>query len=220
VWLRQTGSAGEDKGMAIAVSGGAVYLAGMTAGELGTSAGGLDGFLARYSASGDPVWMKQFGTPASDEVWGLAADPAGGVYLTGYTAGDFAGTLVGDKDILVARADGDGALTWRDQFGTTGNDKGAAIGVDASGNVYVGGFTDGSLETPLGKFDGVLAKYSPDLTRTWTRQFGTADDDAADPFAEANLYLTVTPTGTQLSGLTGTDVFRTAFTGDGANTLP
>lgn len=220
VWLRQTGSAGEDKGMAIAVSGGAVYLAGMTAGELGTSAGGVDGFLARYSAGGDPVWTKQFGTTASDEVWGLAADPAGGVYLTGYTAGDFAGTLAGDKDILVARADGDGALTWRDQFGTTGNDKGAAVGVDAGGNVYVGGFTDGSLETPLGKFDGVLTKYSPDHTRTWTRQFGTADDDAADPFAEANLYLTVTPTGTQLSGLTGTDVFRTAFTGDGANSLP
>ncbi|NIK57196.1 hypothetical protein [Kribbella shirazensis] len=71
-----------------------------------------------------------------------------------------------------------------------------------------------------GKFDGVLAKYSADRTRSWTRQFGTADDDAADAYAEANLYLTVTPDGTQLSGLTGTDVFRTRFTSDGPNTLP
>ena len=62
VWLRQVGSAGEDKGMAIAISGGAVYVAGMTAGSLGTSAGGIDGFVARYSSSGEPVWMKQFGT--------------------------------------------------------------------------------------------------------------------------------------------------------------
>ncbi len=220
VWLRQTGSAGEDKGMSVAVSGGAVYLAGMTAGELGTSAGGIDGFLARYSAGGDPVWTKQFGTSASDEVWGVAPDPLGGVYLTGYTAGDFARTLIGDKDILVARADADGVLTWRDQFGTTGNDKGAAVAVDASGAVYVGGFTDGSLETPLGKFDGVLTKYSPDHARSWTRQFGTADDDAADAYAEANLYLTTTSVGTQLSGLTATDVFRTTFTTDGANNLP
>jgi hypothetical protein len=202
------------------VSGGAVYLAGMTAGELGTSAGGIDGFLARYSAGGDAVWTKQFGTAASDEVWGMAADPAGGVDLAGYTAGDFAGTLNGDKDILVARADADGVLTWRDQFGTTGNDKAAAIAVDPGGAVHVGGFTDGSLVAPLGKFDGVLAKYAPDRTRTWTRQFGTADDDAADAYAEANLYLTTTSAGTQLTGLTGTDVFRTAFTADGTNKLP
>ncbi|MFI5697240.1 alpha/beta hydrolase-fold protein [Kribbella sp. NPDC051586] len=220
VWLRQTGSTGEDKGMAVAVSGGSVYLAGMTAGALGTSVGGLDGFLARYTTDGDPVWVRQFGTSASDEVWALAPDPNGGVYLAGYTAGDFAGTLSGDKDLLIARADSDGTLTWRDQLGTPTNDKAAALAVDAAGNLYVAGFTDGALETPLGKFDGVLAKYSPDHTRTWTRQFGTADDDAADPFAEANLYLTVTPTGTQLSGLTGTDVFRTAFTSDGVNKLP
>jgi hypothetical protein len=142
------------------------------------------------------------------------------VYLTGYTAGDFARALIGDKDILVARADADGVLTWRDQFGTTGNDKAAAVAVDAGGAVYVGGFTDGSLETPLGKFDGVLTKYSPDHARSWTRQFGTADDDAADAYAEANLYLTTTFAGTQLTGLTGTDVFRTAFSTDGVNKRP
>lgn len=219
-WVRQAGSAGEDKGMAVAVSNGAVYLGGMTGGALGTPAGGIDGFVARYSTAGDPVWMRQYGTAASDEVWALAADPAGGVYLTGYTAGDFAGTLNGDKDIIVARADADGVLTWRDQFGTSGNDKGAAIAVNRSGELYVGGFTDGALETALGKFDGVLAKYAADHTRTWTRQFGTADDDAADAYAEANLYLTATPTGTQLTGLTGSDVFRTAYTVDGTNELP
>ncbi|TDW66506.1 alpha/beta hydrolase-fold protein [Kribbella pratensis] len=215
VWLRQTGTAGEDKGMAVAVSDGSVYLGGMMAGD-----GGVDGLLARYSTDGAPMWVKQLGTPAADEVWAITADPDGGVYLAGYTAGDFAGTLNGDKDFLIARADSDGNLTWRDQLGTSTNDKAAAVAVDPAGNLYVAGFTDGSLETPLGKFDGVLTKYSPDHTRSWTRQFGTADDDAADAFAEANLYLTVTPTGTQLSGLSGTDVFRTAFTSDGSNTLP
>jgi hypothetical protein len=139
----------------------------------------------------------------------LAADPAGGVFLAGYTAGSFSGALAGDKDFVVARVDGDGVLTWRDQFGTTGNDKGAAVAVDGSGNLYVAGFTDGVLETSIGKFDGVLAKYSADRTRSWVRQF-----------AEANIYLTTTSTGTQVSGLTNTDVFRTAFSADGANTLP
>ncbi|WP_158441103.1 SBBP repeat-containing protein [Kribbella steppae] len=123
---------------------------------------GVAGFITRYSVDGDAVWLKQFGTSASDEAWGLAADPAGGVYLTGYTAGDFSGALAGDKDIIVARVDGDGVLTWRDQLGTTGNDKGAAVAVDGSGNVYVAGFTDGAVETSIGKFDGVVTKYSPE----------------------------------------------------------
>jgi hypothetical protein len=136
--------------------------------------------------------MTQFGTPESDEAWRLAADPSGGVYLTGYTACDFSGTLAGDKDFLVARVDGDGVLTWRDQFRTPGNDKGGALAVDAANNLYVAGLTDGPLETPLGKFDAVLTKYSVGHTRTWTRQFGTPNDDAADHFAEANLYLTAT----------------------------
>jgi hypothetical protein len=47
MWLRQAGSAGEDKGMAVAVSDGSVYLGGMMSGD-----GGVDGLLARYSTEG------------------------------------------------------------------------------------------------------------------------------------------------------------------------
>ena len=35
----------------------------------------------------------------------------------------------------------------------------------------------------------MLVKYAPDTTREWPRQFGTVEDDGADAFAEANLYL-------------------------------
>jgi hypothetical protein len=58
MWLRQAGSAGEDKGMAVAVSDGSVYLGGMMSGD-----GGVDGLLARYSTDGAPMWVKQLGTP-------------------------------------------------------------------------------------------------------------------------------------------------------------
>ena len=45
---------------------------------------------------------------------------------------------------------------------------------------YVAGFTDGTLESSVGKFDGVLVKYAPSGARQWTRQFGTTEDDGAD----------------------------------------
>jgi hypothetical protein len=226
VWLREVGSAGEEKGMAVVVSGDSVYLGGMTGGTLGESLGGLDGFVARFDQAGSVDWLKQLGTAEADEVWALAADGSGGVFLTGYSAGDFAAQLAGDKDLIVARLDPSGAVVWKDQLGTTGNDKGAAITADGTGGLFVAGFTDGQLQTGLGKFDAVLARYAPDQSRTWVRQFGTTEDDGADAFAEANFFVAGRNGTAYLSGLTAGDtstqprlgngdVFRTTFDAQG-----
>ena len=206
LWLQQFGSAGEDKAWGVAATGDGVRLAGMTSGALGTSAGALDAFLARYDAAGNRAWLQQFGTAANEEVWGLTADAVGNAYVAGYSAGAFDGPLAGDKDIIAARFDAGGAMTWKDQLGTDLNDKGAAIQLDGAGNVYVAGFTDGNLATSVGKFDAVLVKYAPDTTREWTRQFGTLEDDGADAFAEANLYLAAYGATVYVSGLTLGDV--------------
>lgn len=221
VWVRQFGSAGEEKGMALAVSGDGVYLAGMTAGALGEQVGDTDGFVARFDREGNRTWLKQFGTEQADEFWAMTGDGSGGVLLTGYTAGDFAGELAGDKDLIVARVDASGAVVWKDQVGTPGNDKGAAIARDETG-FAVAGFTDGPLRTGLGKFDAVLLRYKADQTRESVRQFGTTEDDGADAFAEANLFVAARDGKAYVSGLTAGstanqqaigngDVFRITF---------
>lgn len=214
IWLRQFGSAGEEKGMALAVSGDGVYLAGMTAGALGDQVGGVDGFVARFDHDGTRTWAKQFGTEQADEFWAMVSDGSGGVLLTGYTAGDFAGELAGDKDLIVARVDQTGAVVWKDQVGTPGNDKGAAIARDETG-VVVAGFTDGPLQTSLGKFDAVLLRYKPDLTRASTRQFGTTEDDGADAFAEANLFVAARQGTAYVSGLTAGNTATQQAIGNG-----
>ncbi|MBA3330654.1 MAG: SBBP repeat-containing protein [Actinobacteria bacterium] len=228
VWLRQFGSAGEDKAWGVAATGGGVTLAGMTSGALGTLVGALDGWVARYDAAGNRVWLQQFGTAADEEVWGLTADAEGNAYVAGYSAGAFDGPLAGDKDLVVARFDASGAMTWKDQLGTDRNDKGAAIQLDGADALYVAGFTDGNLATSVGKFDAVLVKYARDTTREWTRQFGTLEDDGADAFAEANLYLdtyggTVYVSGLTLGDVEGQtqigmgDVFLATFDAEGEN---
>ena len=191
LWLKQFGGVGEDKGWGVAATGDGVRVAGMTSATLGTPVGSLDGWVARYDGAGNQAWLQQFGTTANEEVWGLTADAAGNAYVAAYSAGDFDGPLAGDKDIVLARFDPSGTLTGSDQLGTDLNDKGAAIQLDGAGNLYLAGFTDGRLAGRVGKFDAVLVKYAPDLTREWTRQFGTVEDDGADAFAEANLYLAV-----------------------------
>ncbi|WP_328333502.1 alpha/beta hydrolase-fold protein [Kribbella sp. NBC_00382] len=214
VWVRQFGSAGEEKGMALAVSGDGVYLAGMTAGALGSPVGDVDGFVARFDRDGNRLWVKQLGTEQADEFWAMTADGAGGVLLTGYTAGSFASDLVGDKDLIVARVDPDGAVVWKDQLGTSGNDKGAAIARDETGFV-VAGFTDGALGNAVGKFDAVLVRYRADQTRGSFEQFGTTEDDGADAFAEANLFVASRHGTAYVSGLTAGDTADQQAIGNG-----
>jgi enterochelin esterase-like enzyme len=233
VWIRQFGTLGEDKGMAVAAGGGRIYLAGMTTDAIGTALpgttpGGLDGFLAQFDPSGTRVWTRQVGTTADDQLWGVAADSSGNATVVGYSAGSLFGDLAGDKDIVVARFDPAGAASLHDQLGTIGNDKGASVALDAAGNAYVSGFTDGNLQTNVGKFDAVLVKYAPDLSRAWIRQFGTTEDDGADAFAEGNVFLaphdstiwasgfTMGSTTTQAQAGNG-DVFLTSFDAQGVN---
>ena len=215
LWLRQFGGSGEDKGWGVAATGDGVRVAGMTSGTMGTPVGALDGWVARYDGAGTQTWLTQFGTTANEEVWGLTADAAGNSYVAAYSAGDFDGPLAGDKDIVVARFDSTGALTWKDQLGTDLNDKGAAIQLDGAGNIYLAGFTDGRLAGSIGKFDVVPVKYAADTTREWTRQFGTVEDDGADAFAEANLYLATHASTIYVSALTHGDVDGAAALGLG-----
>jgi hypothetical protein len=228
-WVKQFGGSAEEKGWGVSSTGGTVWVGGMTSGALGTPAGALDGFLARYDSAGNALGaITQFGTSGNEEVWGLTTDGAGNAYVAAYSSGAFAGPLVGDKDIVVAKFDPSGVETWSDQLGTTGNDKGAGVALDGAGNLYLTGFTDGTLGSSVGKFDAVLVKYDPSGTRQWLRQFGTTEDDGADAFAEFNLYLATSGANVFVSGLTlgntaGAnqsglgDVFLARFDASGAN---
>ena len=80
--------------------------------------------------------------------------------------------------------------------------------------MYLAGFSDGRLAGRVGKFDVVLVKYAG-TTREWTRQFGTVEDDGADAFAEANLYLATHGGTIYVQALTLGDVDGGAQLGEG-----
>jgi enterochelin esterase-like enzyme len=233
IWIRQLGSPGEDKGMAVAAGGGSVYLAGMATGTIGAAVpgetpGGIDGFLAQFAADGTPGWVRQVGTANEDQFWGVAADAAGNATVSGFTAGDLFAPNAGDKDIAVAQFDAAGSLIVHDQRGTIGNDKGTNVALDGAGNTYVSGFTNGNLQTNIGSFDAVIAKYGPGLMRQWVRQFGTTESDGADAFAEGDVFVATHGTTVWSSGFTlgstatqtqagNGDVFLTSFDDQGTN---
>jgi hypothetical protein len=121
---------------------------------------------------------RQFGTSGVDGAVASAVDGSGNVYVTGWTSGSLAAPNLGGPDVFLRKYHPNGTVAWTRQFGTSGNDEPMGVACDASGNVYVAGFTDGSLRgANLGSDDAFLRKYSPSGSISWTSQFGTLAED-------------------------------------------
>lgn len=192
LWTRQFGTNGSDQGAAVAISpGGSVYVVGNTGGKLPgqTSAGGTDPYLRKYGSGGNTLWTRQFGTSTEDVAWGVATDPEGNIYVTGFTMGTLPRqTSAGGTDTYIRKYRPDGTVVWTRQFGTSADDEGGIdIAYAPGGYLYVAGQirnlgTDGSLKA-------FVRKYTTSGVRVWTRQFGSDAEFAnaveADRFGNA-----------------------------------
>jgi len=107
-WARQFGSTGGDLAYDAAPDGtGGVYVSGYTNGSLGgPNAGDFDAFISRFDSGGNQTWIRQLGSSGADLAYEVSTDGAGGVYVSGYTTGNFGGPAPGLSDAWVARYDG------------------------------------------------------------------------------------------------------------------
>jgi hypothetical protein len=95
------------------------------------------------------VYSTYLGGNGEDISNGIALDPSGNAYVTGYTASTNFPTLnprqavkSGGNDAFVTKLNSAGnTLVYSTYLGGSGNDQGKAIAVDSSGNAYVSGFT-------------------------------------------------------------------------------
>jgi hypothetical protein len=205
VWSRQLGSTAADQGTAIASdAAGNSYLVGYTHGVLpgGSAAGssGSDAFIAKYDTNGIRLWLRQFGTPFSDQAQAVAVDSEGNPYVGGLTFGDMdgagPGTHQGTSDAFVVKFDSNGNRLWTRQAGTPQQEAVMALAASktASTNIFSAGWTQGSFAgAHAGNNDGFVVNYGTDGTEIWRRQFGTAGVDYVHGIASdggTNLYLT------------------------------
>ncbi|CCI23897.1 conserved hypothetical protein [Microcystis aeruginosa PCC 9809] len=226
VWVKQFSTSSHDYAEGISSdSNGNVYVSGKTFGSfLGyTNLGLYDAFVAKYDGNGNQLWLRQFGTSGDDEITGISSDSSDNVYVTGSTKGGLPGySNLGSYDAFVAKYDGNGNQLWLRQFGTSGNDEITGISRDIDNNVYVTGYTTGSLPGNInaGGSDAFVAKYNANGTLNWVRQFGTSAADSANGIridSSGNVYVT----GDTSGGLPGnsnsgsSDAFVVGFDSDG-----
>jgi hypothetical protein len=121
---------------------------------------------------------------------------------------------------------------WSQWFGDAGFDQGTAVAVDASGNVFVTGGFNGTVNfgrdvlTSAGFDDIFLAKYASNGAPQWAKRFGDTDGDvgyAVGLDAAGNVFVTGIINGTVDFGggplvvVTQTDVFLAKFDTGGSH---
>lgn len=163
--------------------------------------GGIaNAFLAEVNSNGGLAWSTYFGGKGTDKASAIAIDSAKNLYVTGQTnstnfpvtAGVVQRKLTGSgTNAFVAKFTSAGKLIWATYLGgsvTSGN----SIAVDAIGNVFVGGATEG-----VGGFeDGYVAELNPTATAiVWSGTIGGTKTDSIQSIA-----------------LVGDEVYATGFT--------
>ncbi|HEY9824139.1 MAG TPA: SBBP repeat-containing protein [Stenomitos sp.] len=181
-WKRQLGSSDNESSLGVATdSKGNIFISGYTGGSLGgTNRGSYDAWVAKYSPGGFLKWKRQLGSSAYEESRGVTTDSNGNVFIAGRTDGALRGTSNGSIDAWVAKYSPGGTLLWTKQLGTSEYDDSRDVATDSKGNVFIAGYTEGSLGgVQRGESDAWVAQFNPQGKQLWLRQDGTTRVDRA-----------------------------------------
>lgn len=127
------------------------------------------------------LWQRQLGTAEDDALYG-ATLAGSNLVAVGSTRGRLPDAPAGSalSDGYIVQSSQSGQIGWQKQLGTAGTDEWRGVASDASGNVYVVGFTDNTFAGQTragGDSDAVIARLKPDGSLDWLRQFGTSGAD-------------------------------------------
>ncbi|KXK20025.1 MAG: SBBP repeat-containing protein [Saprospiraceae bacterium] len=206
VWAKQLGGTGWEGARSVAVDNASgIYVVGNFNGTADfnpeiaesyplTAVGGDDIFIVKLSFDGKLIWAKNIGGATTDEAYGVTTDGSGNIYVTGRFQGtaDFnpGGSPVnlvasgGSDDIFLCKYDADGNLGWAKNMGAGNNDFGLSVKSDASGNAYITGYFNGSVDFDPGNGTTILtapgtgsdifiAKYNSAGNFVWAKSFGS-----------------------------------------------
>lgn len=213
------GGSGYDQGTSIALDAqGNAYVTGhaesgdfplLAALQSSFGGGFADAFVVKLDPAGALAYSTYLGGSGTDIGYGIAVDAQGNIALAGSTdspdfptASPTQSQIGGGIDAYVAKLNPAGsALIYASYLGGTADEEGYGIGVDASGNAYVAGYT-GSDDFPTvaalqptfgGSYDAFVSKLSPAGLTLYATYLGGSDEDLGTGIAvdaSGNAYVT------------------------------
>ena len=180
---------------------GNVYVCGFTSSSDWDIAGGWDttlgtrqdGFLVKLNSDGTHIWSTYIGGADLDVANNISIDPVGNIYICGATyspgwvADGWDTSYCFGTDGYVVKLNPSGGHIWSTYLGGSGNEYTYGVDTDATGNVYVCGFTtssnwgiDGGGDTSYGgDGDSYVIKFNSNGSHIWSTYLGGSDPDFA-----------------------------------------
>ncbi|MFN8179674.1 MAG: SBBP repeat-containing protein [bacterium] len=173
-WVRRHNGLGNgnDSGISLALDAARdVFVAGYSTGA-GTH---FDFTTLRYDADGTEAWVRTHddSTHANDSALDLVLDAQGNVVVTGFSSNPGVGA-----DYTTIKYAPNGTEQWVATYDgpVHGYDEGQAVAVDAAGNVYMTGYSDGGTAGVV-NYDYATVKYDPSGVQQWAVRYnGTGDN--------------------------------------------
>lgn len=218
VWARGCPGGSLDRGISLAFDpAGNVYTVGSFVGTVDFDPGpgvfnmvgnSYDAFLLKLDPAGNFLWAKKIGSSMSDIFMDIAVDNAGSIYATGYVMytvdfdpGPGVANIAsnGLDDVFVLKWDTDGNYIWARRIGSTQDDQGVCISLDASGDILVAGYFSGAIDfdpglglanaNTAGLSDMFLWKLDNNGNHLWVKTIGGPGEEepielALDPGGE------------------------------------
>jgi len=209
-WAKKAGGTSNDMAYGVTVdASGYVYITGSysshtctfgTVTLTNTDTTTADIFLAKYDSNGNVQWAKGAGGTKFDNATSVKVDASGNIFISGYyysstiSFGTTTLTNAGSTsyaDIFLAKYNSSGTVQWAKSVGGTSNDEANAVALDASGNIYLGGWYSSSslhfdtitLTNPVGYSKIFLTKYNPSGTAVWAKTAKGAGNDRVNGVA-------------------------------------
>jgi len=152
-----------------------------------------DIFLAKYSPSGNLLWVKSAGGTNNDLALSCTIDPNGNVIIAGYysspvlTIGGFQLNNAGYDDIFIAEFNSGGSVLWAKSFGGALEDLCFSVSCDSIGTAYIAGYFqssdiifDNDTLHNTGALDFYVARFGINVGGvSWARSATGTDNDIA-----------------------------------------
>ncbi len=244
-WGASDGGVSQDYGYGIATDpSGNVFVTGIiyddaTFGSTYLTSNYGDIFLAKYDASGNLLWAKNFGGGHNEVGYGVSTDANGNAFVTGRFSGSPVAfgtttlTAVGLGDVFLVKFDPSGNPIWAKSSGGNLQDYGYDVSTDKSGNpTIVGAFNSPTIifgsDTLInaGANDNIfIAKYDTAGNVLWAKSAGGTLYDYVESVAtdiNENVLITgkflsspLTFGNTTLTSVGGHDVFTVKYDKNG-----
>lgn len=168
---------------------------------MSNTAGGI--YIVKYDGSGNILWANPQVGIGNATSYGISSDLNGNVFVVGRFSGTsmvfgpYTLTCAGVNDLFVVKFDPNGNVLWAKSEGGSGSEYGKSISTDASGNVFVTGYSKSSSLT-VGTYtlnntaqtNALVIKYDPYGFVLWAKSAGGSNlalwDEGTSISADAN----------------------------------